>query len=164
MDKKTTTPDEVLAAVRYEPETGLFRYARSSPTTRVGDIAGSKDSKGYIRIQIGRRYFRAHRLAWLLTYGKAPDSSIDHINGIRSDNRIANLRTASHQVNCQNMRKASVRNKSSGLLGVTASRGRWLAQISINGESHFLGRFQNANDAHCAYVAAKRQLHEGCTL
>ena len=113
---------------------------------------------------IDEREYSAHRLAWLYVHGAWPTGQIDHINGDRGDNRISNLRDVTPALNTQNQRRAARSNKSSGLLGVTANRGRWLAQISIGGKSRNLGRYATPEEAHAVYVAAKRVLHAGCTL
>jgi hypothetical protein len=88
---------------------------------------------------------------------------VDHINGRRDDNRWCNLRDASRLVNQQNMRRA-VAGSASGLLGAHKKRGKWSSQIKVRGVLVKLGIFETADQAHAAYLAAKRQLHEGCTL
>jgi len=154
---------ELMQALSYDIETGVFRWRVPSRRVSVGDVAGCVDN-GYVRIKVKQRAYRAHRIAWLFVHGEWPSDDIDHINGDRSDNRIANLRDVPRAINCQNLRRARRDNKSSGLLGVTRDRGMWLAQISVGGRNRLVGRFSDANQAHAAYVAAKRQQHPGCTL
>jgi len=120
---------------------------------------------GYISISINRNRYLAHRLAWLYENGDWPKQDIDHINGNRSDNRIENLRDVSHQVNCQNKRSIGKQN-TSGFLGVNwrKDRQKWRAVISTRRKQKFLGFFDTAQEAHQAYLIAKRKLHEGSTL
>jgi len=85
----------------YDPYTGLFTWLVDAYSNKVkGKIAGSI-KEGYINISIDRKLYRAHRLAWLYVNGVFP-SEIDHINRVKSDNRICNLREVSRSENCQN--------------------------------------------------------------
>ena len=148
----------------YDAETGVFTWRESRGGSNTGQVAGCPHPKGYIRICIDGRRYAAHRLAWLYVVGALPSGEIDHINGERNDNRIANLRDVSTQINQQNQRRARTNNRSSGLLGVTRKRGRWQAQIETNGKNVFLGCYSTKEDAHSAYLKAKRQRHDGCTI
>lgn len=125
-----------------------------------------RKSDGYVVIMIDGKSYQAHRLAWLYIYEKWPDNMIDHLNTIRDDNRITNLRDVEHNINIQNQRRAQKNNKSAGLLGVTFNKlaQKYVAQIKLNGKNKYLGLFDNAEDAHEAYLEAKRQYHAGCTI
>ncbi|HYD58974.1 MAG TPA: HNH endonuclease signature motif containing protein [Noviherbaspirillum sp.] len=129
-------------------------------------MAGSKNGHGYILIGLPEGRFRAHRLAWLYVCGEWPKNEVDHINGVRSDNRIANLRDVSRRTNNENRREAQCNNRSSGLLGVTWSgrHKKWAASIRVNRKNKHLGLWETKEEAHEAYVCAKRRLHEGCML
>jgi hypothetical protein len=106
----------------------------------------------------------AHRLAWCIAYGEWPSLEIDHINGDAGDNRLCNLRNVDRATNAQNKRRAQCTNKS-GIQGVeTHAVGRLSASVWVGGKRVYLGRFDTAEEAHAAYVAAKRRLHQGCTL
>lgn len=129
---------------------------------KVGDIAGSPHN-GYIQVGLfGRRYY-AHRLAWFLHYGRWPQGELDHVNGNRADNRIENLREVTRDENAQNRRKAQGNNKL-GVLGVYRHSERFRAQIMAAGGRIHLGLFDTVEEAHAAYVAAKRRFHAGNTL
>lgn len=149
----------------YDSDAGVLAWR----ITRGGHVCSGKPAGSltgrYIRIGIDGRGYRAHRVAWLIAHGAWPTGQIDHINGNRADNRLANLRDVSPCVNAQNQRAAHKRNES-GLLGATfhAQSGRWRAQILHEGKNLTLGRFDTAEAAHGAYLAAKRNLHEGNTL
>lgn len=154
---------DVIKALRYDPITGEFK--RTSIVSRHGAKVGTISLKGYLRIKIKERYYMAHRLAWLISFGDWPQGQIDHINCIKLDNRLSNLRCVTNAVNAQNRLTPTANNKSSALLGVSkAERGRWRAVIQVSGKKHRLGRFATPELAHAAYIAAKRQLHEGNTL
>lgn len=150
----------------YDPETGVFtRILRSSNAVMDGRPVGRVNSNGYIVFSFEDKVCYGHRLAWAYMHGEKPVDSIDHINGDRTDNRIANLRVAGFVINAQNQRAAR-QNSKSGLLGVHLStRGKkWCAQITANGRTHHLGSFDSAEDGHAAYLDAKRRLHAGCTI
>jgi hypothetical protein len=152
---------EVLA---YDPETGQFTWRVSTgPRGVAGARAGTTNLRGYIEISLDGRKYLAHRLVWAHVYGIWPDDQIDHINGDRADNRIVNLRDVPRAINQQNLRRASKYN-CSGLLGVSKHNARWRARIQTEGVVVRLGTFDTAQQAHEAYLAAKRQMHIGCTI
>ena len=166
MRQNTLTPERLREVLRYDADSGQFVWlCNLAKKDRVGQVAGSTHPHGYIVVQVDGYPYKAHRLAWLYTRGTWPTGEIDHINGVRADNRIANLRDVSGAVNQQNQRTAR-RGSSSGLLGVTwhKAAGKWAAQIAHERRKVHLGVFDTAEAAHAAYVAAKRELHPGCTL
>ena len=166
---------EIVSAQRlrelldYDPDTGLF--ARRVATGKGGRFKsglepGCVSPQGYRVIAIDRVLYKAHRLAWLHVHGVWPTNHIDHINGIKTDNRLVNLRDVSRSVNSQNRRDAMANNKTSGLLGAYPARtpSRWYAVISAHRHRTYLGMFDTPEEAHAAYLNAKRRLHPGCML
>jgi hypothetical protein len=99
---------------------------------------------------------------WMYVHGVWPSAGLDHVNGVRDDNRIDNLRPATVQQNNQNRRRAQ--GKTNPLLGVKQRGNRWEARISHNKKTLHLGRFATATEAHEAYLRAKRTLHTHCEL
>lgn len=161
------TKEQLSEFMSYNPETGdLVWIKKPSKKTVVGSVAGCVDRIGRLIVGFQGHLYYAHRLAWLLHYGKWPDHVIDHINGDRADNRISNLRDVSQSVNTQNQRKAHSKNKTSGLLGVSwdKARAKWIARVVLHGKVLFSKGFDSAEDAHQAYVNAKREFHAGCTI
>lgn len=160
------TQARLKEVLHYEKTTGIFTYIVSRKTTIIGTVAGSIWD-GYRRIYVEGKPFSAHRLAWLYVYGEWPKYEIDHINGIRDDNRIENLRDVSTSVNQQNVRYGKSDNVS-GYLGVSRYKNLkakpWRAQILVSGKMIHLGYFETAEDAGVAYVKAKRIHHIGCTI
>ncbi len=161
------TANRLREVLSFDSSTGAMCWSKPPSPSRVkpGQVAGSVAKSGYLTIRIDRTLYLAHRLAWLYVHGEWPTQKIDHINGDKHDNRIANLRLATDRVNAQNVRKPQA-NNTSGFLGVTFCRwtNRWLAQIQTGGKHHNLGRFDTPELAHAAYLQAKRRLHEGSTL
>lgn len=118
--------------VKYDPETGLFSWIKGSRAGKAGAIAGSLTKYGYIRFWIGEKIYMAHRLAWLYVHGYMPENAIDHINGIRDDNRMSNLQEVSRA--CNNA-KCSRKPKPSGLPRCITSRGgKFRFQTGFNNE------------------------------
>jgi len=164
---KNLSAEMVKTILDYSEETGLFTWRANSGRwgrIKAGSVAGS-NSHGYTTIVLDGARHPVHRLAWLVTHGMWPSGEIDHINGMRSDNRIANLRDVPKRINGQNRRAANADNKSCGLLGATPNgKTGWMAQITVDGKRVYIGTFRTAEAAHVAYVEAKRTLHAGCTL
>lgn len=155
------TQTQLKEQLSYCPETGVFTWIAAKPKVHIGMVAGGYTKKGYVVINVFGTKYPAHRLAWLYVHGSFPPHTIDHINGIKDDNRIANLRKATVSENNQNLRKANRSNKSCGLLGATwvPREASWQAQIGIGGKKKNLGYYPTAQLAHEAYVKAKRELH-----
>lgn len=150
---------EIAQVLRFDEAAGrFFRIDTGKP---AGGIRGN----GYHYTGVLGRAYLTHRLAWLFKTGEWPKSSVDHINGDTTDNRPENLRVLSHAENMQNIRKAH-RDNQTGLLGVSkcGRSKKWVAVISIAGARKRLGRFNSPQEAHQAYVAAKRKHHSACTI
>lgn len=152
------TADNLKNVLIYDPETGLFEWLlKPSVGVNIGDVAGAITSEGYVTISYRRKAYRAHRLAWPYVYGEYPKNLIDHINGVRADNRIANLRPAT---NSQNLMNSKVRRESkTGIKGVSERNWpgrRFCAAIVIGGSRRHLGVFHTASEASNAYRQAAR--------
>jgi hypothetical protein len=149
---------KLVGLLNYDPDTGIFRWNVSSARRiNIGDVAGSITSEGYRTIKIDNGRYYAHRLAWLCVHGRLP-KEIDHINGIRDDNRICNLRECSPAQNRQNVRKLHGTSKFHGV-SWDRKNGKWQALITVGGRRIFLGRHTTEEDAGAAYAAAKRIHH-----
>lgn len=160
------TQHRIKELLSYDGNSGMFVWIKkTAPNSRghIGSVAGSIHKHGYRVIAIDGRQHQASRLAWIYTHGEINGQFIDHINGDRSDNRLSNLRIASQSQNNQNIRSA--RSKTgTGFLGVTQSRGKFAAQLLVNGHNKHIGYFKTPDEAHAAYLTAKREHHEFCTI
>ena len=145
--------------LKYNQRTGVFvRRISAGNSAPAGTIAGGLNNKGYRIIRADGHRYMAGRLAWFYVHGRWPKDEIDHRNGVRDDNRLSNIREVSHAENQQNRRRAHSRNVT-GLLGVSPNEGKFRAAIKLNGRCHYLGNFATPQEAHAAYVKAKRKLH-----
>lgn len=152
------TKDRLCELFRYDPKTGAFVHKTKTPKKNIGDVAGSFDGKGYLRISVDGKAYPAHWLVWLLAYGSLPSGQLDHINRINHDNRIENLREATPAENARNrgMRK----DNTSGHTGVywSACAKKWAAQIKVNGKHINLGHFSRIEYAIGARLLAEKEL------
>lgn len=157
----TITTDRLRELVDYDQETGLFSWRFGRVGAKKGVICGSPHPKNrYIGICLDYKRYLAHRLAWMYVYGAWPSASLDHIDGNRANNRIDNLRLADHSINNEN-RHSARSDSTTGLVGVEVSRDRFIARIQVKGKRIGLGTFDTAEDAHAAYIEAKKRLHLG---
>lgn len=150
--------ERVRELFEYQPETGWLTWKVSpSRNTKTGSRAGCVHPTGYRSIRIDGMLHREHRLIWLLSYGKDPGKlQVDHINGEKADNRIANLRLATNAENRQNQTRLRSSN-TSGVAGVCWNKWaqKWRARIHLSGHFKHLGYFDSLEDAATARRAAE---------
>lgn len=151
-------------ALRYDPVTGLFTFKRNRKKFKAGDVLSTRNGKGYFQCWIKGRVYTAHRMAWALYHNQDPGAlQIDHINMIRTDNRIVNLRLANSSLNNHNIKVSGV----SGVKGVFRIRNssKWKAMIRKDGQLHYLGCFASIDEAQRAYATAAQTLYYSqCTF
>ena len=132
----------------YNSETGIIY-------SRLGKIVKTKQTNGYIYMYLYENQkninLLGHHFAWYCFYRNCNTNQIDHINGIRTDNRILNLRNVTSKQNSWN------RTKAKGYYW-NKHRNKWQAQIKGN-KSINLGYFNTEEEARNAYLAAKEKLH-----
>lgn len=168
---RRVTAVEVAQHLHYNPYTGVFTWREDhGRKIKAGQTAGALMPHGYIHIQLNGGVIGGHRAAWLYSYGwLPPEIEVDHYNGIRWDNKLGNLRRCTDGgVNQHNIKEAFANNEL-GLLGVYhlsgCKRGRgFRSTIQVYGERIFLGIHKTPELAHQAYLEAKRELHEFCTI
>ena len=119
----------------------------------------TKASSGYLRGRFEWVEILAHRVVWLIHYGRWPADQVDDINGIKTDNRIENLREATRSENLRNTSAYS--NNTSGYKGVSfhKSNGKWRAIITLNGKRHQSKGFDKPEDAYAAYLKMAEEKH-----
>lgn len=146
------SPEEIASEFRYE--NGKLYFKQSRPGRSRHKPAGHIRSDLYVAVRLKGQTYLAHRVVWCLHYGYWPTELIDHINGIRYDNRIENLREVTVAENRLNIRRTR---NDSGIVGVTWAKkeGNWRASININGKGVNLGHFSDINDAIVARKAAE---------
>ncbi len=155
----------IKAILNYNPSTGIFRWKKRSDISPKADhkankIAGSIDKDGYICIQINKKRYGAHRLAWVIMTGTWPKHDIDHREPPRTDNRWNNLREATRRQNLRNMRKRP--NNKSGFKWVSWCKimKAWKAQIRNDKTNLYLGCYKTPEEAHAVACEAAQRLHE----
>ena len=148
------TQNELKEALNYEPSTGIFTWIKNNKE------AFGICPLGYKRLKLKGKTYKQHRLAWLYMEGYFPKEFIDHINGIKTDNRFCNLREATNTENQHNRIKPSS-NSSHNLIGITWNKeaSKWCSRISVDKKRIHLGYFGDKENAHQAYLDAKRKYH-----
>ena len=141
----------------YHPDSGWFTNKHSRGRAKAGERAGAETGHGYRRIIIDYVKHYEHHLAWLYVYGEYPDE-IDHVNGVRNDNRIVNLRLCTRSQNNFNSHRPT---GESGLRGAYLDKRslKWYSKIQLGGQVKFLGNYNSAEDAHDAFMAAVELYH-----
>lgn len=153
------TQDKVKTLLEYDPDTGRFVWLSDRPGGRIkaGDVAGTTHYSGYRYVTVAGTTVTEHRLAWFYTYGRWPTGDLDHINRLRSDNRLCNLRETTRAENCQNqpIRKSN----KSGVTGVYYHKVsfKWAATINIGKRQVHLGVYDAMEDAIKARRAAEKE-------
>jgi len=159
--------DLIREFLAYVPETGVVTWKnvrKFAHTIRIGDIAGNLNKEGYIRIKFNHKVYAAHRLAWFFVHGEMPSNYIDHINGVKHDNRICNLRDITQTDN--NRSTKMPKHNKSGYVGVSWNKhaNKWASVIRVDGKNHHLGLFVDPEEAHRVYLKAKAELHPTANL
>lgn len=151
------TQEQVRHIFKYDADTGHLFYSRPGFRVRVGMRAGWLDNGGYRRIKINKRSYLEHVVVWVYVNGEYHSGEIDHINHVRDDNRIENLRVVTKTQNGRNQ-KISKRS-TSGFCGVYWCKRRklWLSQIRVDGKLKSLGYFENKENAISARVEANKK-------
>lgn len=147
---KILTQEMLKELLDYDPETGIFTWkkrvlSKGRESRKSGKIAGSLNPQGYLELRINNNHYYCHRLAWLYFYGVLPIGCIDHINQIKDDNRIKNLRIASKSLNTVNSKIRS--DNKSGSRGVSFYNGKWIVHLTINKKTYTKGGFSNKTQA-----------------
>lgn len=167
MTNRVLTLERVRELLLYNQETGQFTWRVSRGGAKAGDLAGPAGSarRGYLRVHIDGRSYTLHRVVWLYVKGEVPAGEIDHIDGDKLNNRIANLRVVDRTKNQQNLRGAH-KDNGTGFLGVSFNKKNrsFTAHITLNGSPRYLGSFKSPQEAHNVYLEEKRKHHAGCTI
>ena len=133
--------------LEYDPETGFLTWINNAGSRgRCGYVAGTINAAGYIDIRVNGKTYKAHRLAWLYVHGEWPNE-IDHVNHVRDDNRILNIRNVTRAENGRN--QSTMKTNKSGHQGISKRRdcNRWESRIAVNGKDIYLGLFKNKDAA-----------------
>lgn len=148
----TLTQKRLKKLLNYNHGTGVFTWKHSVNHVKIGFKAGSKTTGGYIGIKVDGVLLMAHRLAFMYMKGYFPEHEVDHMNGVRCDNRWKNLRHVTKSCNLQNQKIRA--NNKSGFNGVCRKGAElWRAYVMINGKYVCLGTHVDIESAALARVA-----------
>ena len=151
------TAERARELLDYDRDTGIFTWRKARPGVSLGSEAGGVNQRGYIRIGLDGRLYRAHRIAFLIIDGEWPQNCVDHKDRNPANNRWDNLRKCTQAQNVLN--SAPSRSSASGFKGVEKHRDGWQCRVSIDGERVQVGNFKSAFLAARAYDAAAREAY-----
>ena len=148
--EKLPTQEELREMFTYCALSGALRWRESRGPAKAGGLAGHIGLDGYRRVKVNGRALLAHRVAFCWAHGYWPDNTVDHANGRKWDNRIFNLREATHLEQTYN--QPARRDNRSGVAGVGwhSEKEKWRARIKINGVETFLGYYVSLEEAKLA--------------
>jgi hypothetical protein len=131
----------------YDQSAGRLHWKKIVPpnTLKVGTRAGSLHKLGYRIVRLMGKFYREHRIVWAMQTGSWPENFIDHVNGIRDDNRFENLRAVTESENSKNRRRG--KNNKTGVNGVHVQDGKFIASIRVDGKGIYLGSFSTLEEA-----------------
>jgi hypothetical protein len=159
------TQSDLKELMNYDESTGIFTWSKARRGVITNKPLGTDNGFGYLRITVCGRSYYAHRLAWLYVHGEMPKQEIDHINGIKNDNRVCNLRDVSGFDNKQNKINPTSKSKTK-ILGVSwhEKAKKWQAHICIYKQRKYLGIFETQELAKQAYLKERERFnYEFCT-
>ncbi|QDP67434.1 MAG: hypothetical protein Tp138OMZ00d2C19078221_6 [Prokaryotic dsDNA virus sp.] len=149
----------IRKSLSYCPETGIFKWksVNKNHNEKHGKVAGTKKGR-YVSITLAGKRHRAHRLAWLITFGYWP-ILVDHINGDGRDNRIENLRNTTSSVNAQNHTRVKSKKKDLPVGVKLLASGNYQARATAGGKCYALGSYKTKQEAHDVYVRFTERFH-----
>jgi hypothetical protein len=160
LETQKLTQEYLQSILDYNKETGDFTWkVAKGRNSRVGKIAGSSHNGGYKTIRIDKKLYLEHRLAWLYVYGEFPKQDIDHKNGVRTDNRLDNLRACTRSQNlCNKINKVNSKSKISNVHW-NKQNNKWIVNIYYQGKQKRIGTFEDIELAELVAIEARLTYH-----
>lgn len=151
---------ELEVFLEYDAKNGVFYRKKTNNKYRVGEVMGCQKANGYVYVGVFKKHILAHRLVWFFEHGVWPSQVLDHIDGNKANNRIENLRLATYSQNSIN--RPVMSNSKTQLKGVwfNKKKNRYRAVIKCNHQRIHIGMFKTPEEAHAAYVAKAKELHQ----
>ena len=149
--KECIEHSKLLSILDFSAESGVFTWkVRRCYRALAGSVAGTINTRGYVHILVCGRKYLAHRLAWFYVHGTWPLAQIDHINMVKTDNRISNLREATNSQNHGNVLMHPMKGIRVRQLKTTTAYEVYISDI-------YIGMFTLLEDAQLAYATAAKE-------
>jgi hypothetical protein len=147
--------------LHYNPDTGDFIWVKSPAYfLQTGNIAGHiSKSTGYSIVKLKGIKYKAHKLAWLFSYGTWPKSKIDHIDCIKHNNILSNLREVTDSQSSCNIKRNSLNSSGVKNIGWHKGSNRWRVRIAVKGKPAYCGYFSSLEEAEKIAIAKRIELH-----
>lgn len=158
---------EVKHYFNYDNVQGKLINNFSRGNSKIGKTAGRTDSNGYRRLSVNNKFYSEHVLIWIYHYGIIPEHlEVDHINGIRDDNRIHNLRLIPHVWNMQNQKITIGRKSYSDIPGVIYEKrsNKFRIRLMIDDVYRSFGSFDDVKEAEKKCIELRRIHYPGNTI
>ena len=152
--KRTPSRERLEELFYYDRHTGNLIRRKSQGNQKAGSIAGLVHTNDYTRVSVDGTHYFAHRLIYKMVMGCEPLNFLDHADGNRQNNRWSNLREATHSQNNRHRKTIG----EVPLKGVYYTRGKFRAQIRIDGVKTYIGSFDTPEEAHDAYCEKAKEL------
>ena len=142
----------------YDEKAGILKWRYPQGNARIGVPAGNIDKEGYSVISVLGQKHRLHRVIWVYNFGDIPPTHyVDHINGDKLNNRLANLRLVTSKQSAAN--RGTFKSSKTGVRGVCRKGGKYTAQLQRNGVKTNLGVFNTIEEASSAYRVAAEEYY-----
>lgn len=157
MKQKIVEVSRLRELLHYDKDTGHLHWIEEGVYQRpVGTVAGCRCRDGYIRITIDGKKYAAHRVAYALVNGHFPSLILDHINGVKDDNRWGNLRDCNYKQNSFNAKRRTV--TSTGVKGVSKCRKTGKFVVRVGHENY--GVYKDLELAELVAQEVRTKLHK----
>lgn len=157
--RRKVTQEQLRELFTLDPDEGVLRYRVKHLRYKAGLVAGSVGHKGWRSIMVNQRRYQAHHLVWMYVHGRWPTHELDHVNGIRDDNRLSNLREADAFQQVMNSARPPTNKSGARNVYFIRKSGKFRVSVRYRGKHVHIGHFSTLQEASVAATDARNRLH-----